>query len=101
MINHNEYKAIGDYLIVKMYKGDESDERRIITMSDDSDSVLEGTVLSHGYEDSAYSDDYKNGDRILFNRMKSLPLTININEEVFLVRDCDVFAVLDTTTQEA
>ena len=111
MINIDNVDMIGEYVLVKPIQ---TDNTAIILRSHEDDKVLMGTVLSVdvGYEEELFEDaedsytvtfngDYFNGDKILFNRAKSLPVPRDIQEdEVFIVRKEDVFGVYNLQTED-
>lgn len=106
MINIDNVSMIGEYVLVKPIQ---TENTSIILRSHEDDKVLMGTVLSVDveYEEEVFEDDddsytvtfngdYYNGDKILFNRAKSLPIPRDIQEdEVFIVRKEDVFGVFN------
>jgi co-chaperonin GroES (HSP10) len=95
MIDTTQYQAIGQYVLVEAFQ---EPTDTILRTVDAKQSILEGTVLSCDCfydEDQSMIVNYTKGDRIIFNQMKSLKIPTNLHEEIFLVRDEDIFAVLD------
>ena len=105
MIDTTQYNAIGEYVLVEAYR-DSSDS--IIRTVDTKQYVLEGTVLSRETSEHdevfAWTPTYLKGDRILFNQQKALKVPTHLHEDIFLVRDEDIFAIANnetiTTTKE-
>lgn len=103
MINLDNFAAIGEYVLVK--KDQPDDINSIVIVSGEGDKVLRGKVLSaETYDDIMVDDDgeqvtwidetlgnYRRDDIILFNRMKSLPVVQNVDEEIYIVRREDIF----------
>jgi len=114
MINLENFAAVGEYVLVRKDQ-DTEDKNTIVIMSGDEDKVLKGEVISaetlmdEGWSDEdgeSYEipcDDLSNwryGDKVLFNRMKSLPITQTVDEEVYIVRREDIFGGFTISNEE-
>lgn len=114
MIKLNNLNMIGEYVLVQPVQ---TENTAIILRSHDDDKMLMGTVMSveSNIETECIEDDdgdfdivtycedaYVQGDMILFNRAKSLPVPREPHEdEMFIVRRVDVFGTYDSTAEEA